>query len=453
MSRTYTSRRGEEGIQRSKDRRHPHDVADLQGAAFSLGGPLEGENGTRMSRMLSHLISDIGKTDSASLMARDYLNLLEGNSTAINKIHYAGMIWRLGVARRVERGLHADLEGRSQAPFFDLERNIQKVVETLAVRIEEHLSEYDARELANITGGFTPFCYSNRPFYAKIAEEARKLLPSTGFLDAALLCHGLAELNAPCQAYIAGCRDFLEERGAGATENKVRIVRAAAKVRLPDRSFLETALTILDDPLDWPTVSFAVAYLWSYATYGDHALFETAWNKFLHYSGHSAYELRHLSNVYLADVYRESLLAQSGSFNLPPLPPQLQSDAIASMEKRQAGGRPAPNGFETEVATSLQRLNYPFEPQVFQDGYFIDMVAWKGEVKIAVECDSEFLHNIGTGGDGHGGLNGDSCLKNHILGYRGYKVLRIPLGEWRDAMRDRIADDYLYARLWDATRE
>jgi hypothetical protein len=102
---------------------------------------------------------------------------------------------------------------------------------------------------------------------------------------------------------------------------------------------------------------------------------------------------------------------------------------------KAAANPPRSNEFENAVAKALEGLKVPFQLQQFEEGYFLDIYIWKGDRRIAVECDGDRFH-ISRGRDG-GAVFGDDALRERILERKGYDTLHLSSGNWNSVPKDK----------------
>lgn len=67
-------------------------------------------------------------------------------------------------------------------------------------------------------------------------------------------------------------------------------------------------------------------------------------------------------------------------------------------------------------------------------GYHIDIVARRGDNRVAIECDGEFWHL-----DEHGDQKLEDIERQEVLEHAGWRVLRIPYRSWRENSSLQVA--------------
>jgi very-short-patch-repair endonuclease len=98
------------------------------------------------------------------------------------------------------------------------------------------------------------------------------------------------------------------------------------------------------------------------------------------------------------------------------------------------GVQRAQSEFEVEVMEALRKQGLAVVPQYPSCGFFIDLVAQKGDARIAIECDGEIWHQ-----DEHGKLKIEDVQRQEILERARWCVLRIPYRKWRADPASQIA--------------
>jgi len=93
----------------------------------------------------------------------------------------------------------------------------------------------------------------------------------------------------------------------------------------------------------------------------------------------------------------------------------------------------AQSEFEQDVITALHNRGVATRPQFPSCGFFIDIVAELGDVRIAIECDGEKWHL-----DEHGHLRSEDLARQEILERAGWLVVRIPYRSWREDSATQI---------------
>jgi very-short-patch-repair endonuclease len=98
------------------------------------------------------------------------------------------------------------------------------------------------------------------------------------------------------------------------------------------------------------------------------------------------------------------------------------------------GVQRAQSEFEVQVMEALRTQGFSVIPQYPSCGFFIDLVAQKNDIRIAVECDGEIWHE-----DEHGNLRTEDVQRQEVLERAGWRVLRIPYRKWRADTAGQIA--------------
>jgi very-short-patch-repair endonuclease len=111
---------------------------------------------------------------------------------------------------------------------------------------------------------------------------------------------------------------------------------------------------------------------------------------------------------------------------------QESSNSFASrqLESKLAS---AQSGFEQQVIAELHNRGVETRPQFPSCGFFIDIVAELGDIRIAIECDGEKWHL-----DEHGHLRVEDLARQEILERAGWQVVRVPYRSWRDDPQAQI---------------
>lgn len=93
----------------------------------------------------------------------------------------------------------------------------------------------------------------------------------------------------------------------------------------------------------------------------------------------------------------------------------------------------AQSEFEQQVLTALSVKGFDVIAQYPSCGYFIDIVAQRGNTRVAIECDGEFWHL-----DEHGEQKIEDIERQEVLERAGWRVLRIPYRSWRENSSSQI---------------
>jgi very-short-patch-repair endonuclease len=93
----------------------------------------------------------------------------------------------------------------------------------------------------------------------------------------------------------------------------------------------------------------------------------------------------------------------------------------------------AQSEFEVEVMKSLRAQGLSVTSQYPSCGFFIDLVAERDDVRVAIECDGEIWHY-----DEHGELKSEDVVRQEILERAGWNIIRIPYRKWRVSPSNEI---------------